>query len=198
MKRTTTLALTLTAALAAVPQFAVAQAPRPATPADAQMTRPATQRTLEDRVEYRLETDASVKKYDIDVDVEGSVVKLSGSVATAAQKAAAERVAKIDGVTTVVNDIKVDPDADKSVADWIKAGLSKTGDKISDTWINSKVSWFFVGEDTLKDSNINVDTKNNVVTLKGTVKSQAGRARAIELARQTDGVKSVVDQLVIK
>jgi len=54
-----------------------------------------------------------------------------------------------------------------------------------------------VGEDLLKHSNINVDTKNNVVTLNGTVMSMAGKNRAAQLARQTDGVKNVVNNLTI-
>jgi osmotically-inducible protein OsmY len=54
-----------------------------------------------------------------------------------------------------------------------------------------------MGEDLLKGSDINVDTKDNVVTLKGSVKSQAGRVKAVQLAKDTDGVKSVVDQLSI-
>ena len=184
MKRTS-LALLMAASLVAMSGTAAAQTPRPAM-------------SLEDRVEYRIETADPVRKYDIKVKVEGATATLSGTVATAAQKAEAERLAKIDGITRVVNDIKVDADADRTLADRTKAGLSKTGDKITDTWINTKVAWFFVGEDALKDSNINVDTKDNVVTLKGTVKSEAGRSRAIALARQTDGVRSVVDQLTIK
>jgi osmotically-inducible protein OsmY len=54
-----------------------------------------------------------------------------------------------------------------------------------------------VGEDTLKHSKINVDTKNNVVTLSGTVTSLAGKNRAAQLARQTDGVKNVINNLTI-
>ena len=36
------------------------------------------------------------------------------------------------------------------------------------------------------------------VTLKGTVRSDAGRARAIAIAKSTDGVTQVVDRLTIK
>jgi osmotically-inducible protein OsmY len=43
-----------------------------------------------------------------------------------------------------------------------------------------------------------IDVKDGVVSLKGTVKSEAGRAKAIALAKDTDGVKRVVDQLTIK
>jgi len=42
-----------------------------------------------------------------------------------------------------------------------------------------------------------VDTNDHVVTLKGTVASEAGRARAKEIAKTTKGVDRVVDQLVI-
>jgi osmotically-inducible protein OsmY len=132
------------------------------------------------------------------VKVDKGVATLSGDVATAAQKAEAERLAKVTGVTHVQNDIKVDPTEDKSVADRMKAGLNKTGEKITDAWITTKVKWFFMGEDALKGSDINVDTKDNVVTLKGTVRSAAGKARAVALANHTDGVKKVVDQLTIK
>ena len=52
--------------------------------------------------------------------------------------------------------------------------------------------------DQLKDSDINVDTNNHVVTLKGTVASAAGKEKAAEIAKATDGVNSVVNELTIK
>jgi osmotically-inducible protein OsmY len=162
------------------------------------MTQPGSDETLKDRVNHRLETSAIVRKYDVKVKVEKGVVTLSGDVATPAQKTEAARLANITGVTRVQNDIVVDPDEDKTVADRIKAGLTKTGEKITDAWITTKVKWFHLGEDALKGAEINVDTKDRVVTLKGTVKSEAGRARALELAKNTDGVTKVVDQLTIK
>jgi osmotically-inducible protein OsmY len=36
------------------------------------------------------------------------------------------------------------------------------------------------------------------VTLSGTVSSEAERARAVQLARETEGVKSVTERLVIR
>jgi hyperosmotically inducible protein len=163
-----------------------------------QSTPQPTDSVLKDRIEYRVETDDTVRKYDINVKVDAGTATLSGTVATAAQKAEAARLAKIDGVAHVENKITVDPNADRTLAERTKAGLSKTGSAISDQWIHTKVSWFFVGEGLLKDSNINVDVKDRVVTLKGTVKSAAGRARAVARAKQTEGVKSVIDQLTIK
>jgi osmotically-inducible protein OsmY len=43
-----------------------------------------------------------------------------------------------------------------------------------------------------------VDVKNNVVTLRGTVATKADRTKAEQIARTTEGVKSVRNQLVIK
>ncbi len=156
-----------------------------------------TDETLKDRIDYRLETSPLVRKYDVEVKVAGGVATLSGDVATQAQKTEAEKLARIDGVKRVESTITVDPDEDKTVADRIKNGMTKTGEKITDAWITTKVKWFFMGEDELKGSHIDVDTKDNVVTLKGTVRSQAGRVKAVDLAKNTDGVKSVVDQLAV-
>ena len=78
-----------------------------------------------------------------------------------------------------------------------KEGLSKTGEVITDGWITTHVKAKFVGEDLLKGSDIDVDTKDNVVTLKGTVPSAAARARAAHEAKEVEGVHSVVNHLTI-
>ena len=54
-----------------------------------------------------------------------------------------------------------------------------------------------VNEDTLKGSDVHVDAKNHVVTLSGTVTSEAGRARAVEIAKTTKGVDRVIDKTTI-
>ncbi len=156
-----------------------------------------TDSTIKDRIEYRLEIDEVLKKYDIKVKVDKGQVWLTGDVATMPQKNEAGRLAKVDGATTIANDLRVTPDADATVAERTKKGLNKAGDAITDAWITTKVHWFFMGEDLLKGSEINVDTVNHVVTLKGSVKSKAAQDRAVWLAKQPDGVKSVVDQLTI-
>jgi len=152
---------------------------------------------LKDRINFRIDTSNITRKYDIHVAVNNGVATLTGDVATSAQKAEAGRLAKVTGVTKVDNQIKVDKGTDKSLMDKSKNGLSKAGDKIDDAWITTKINWFFVGEDSLKGSHINVDTKNNVVTLNGTVTNLAGKNRAAQLARQTDGVKNVINNLTI-
>jgi osmotically-inducible protein OsmY len=68
-----------------------------------------------------------------------------------------------------------------------KNAASRSGEAITDGWITTKVKTQFVGQDALKGSDINVDTNNHVVTLKG----------AVAIAKDTKGVDKVVDQLTI-
>ena len=153
--------------------------------------------TLKDRIEYRLQTDPTVRKYDIRVKVASGNVTLTGDVATESQKTEAGKLARIDGVAKVENNLKVDRTVDETLTQRAKNGMRRTGEAIDDAWITTKVKWFFLGDNLLKGSSINVDTKDRVVTLNGTVKSEAGRARAVALANDTDGVTKVVDRLTI-
>ena len=83
------------------------------------------------------------------------------------------------------------------VWDKTKEGAGKVGDETSDAYILSRVKTRFAGVDVLKGSDINVDCDNKVVTLKGTVPSEAARARAIDIAKRTEGVRNVVDRLTV-
>ncbi len=84
-----------------------------------------------------------------------------------------------------------------TAADATKDGLSKTGEVMTDAWITTRVHARFLGEDLLKDSEINVDTNKHVVTLKGTVTGRAGRTKAVDIAKRTEGVNRVVNQLTV-
>ena len=85
----------------------------------------------------------------------------------------------------------------KKVGSKTKEAVSTTGEVITDAWITSRVKTGFLGEDLLKDSRINVDTNDHVVTLKGTVLSAAGRTRATAIAKDVEGVHRVVNRLTI-
>ena len=50
----------------------------------------------------------------------------------------------------------------------------------------------------LNGRDINVDTADHVVTLRGTVLSDAAKARAEVIASGTEGMTRVVNQLVVK
>lgn len=201
--------------------FGIALAPLPALAQAAQ----ADDSAIKTRVETRLQASASLKGDDIKVEADNGVVTLTGTVRSQAARARAAQLAKVTGVTRVENKLDInsemaattgkepsigDKTADKTgkivdkTADASKKAASKTkdaavsvGEAITDTWILTKVKADFVGEDALKGSDINVDVKDHVITLKGTVPSSAGRLRAVEIAKTTKGVTRVVDNLTI-
>lgn len=72
-----------------------------------------------------------------------------------------------------------------------------SGNVFKDGWITMKIHSAFIPEQALEGSNIDVDTTNGVVTLNGTVPTDAAKGRAVALAKATDGVKSVTDKLRI-
>jgi hyperosmotically inducible periplasmic protein len=82
-------------------------------------------------------------------------------------------------------------------ADKTSDAVGKVGDKMSDTSVTTRVKAGFSGEKLLQDTAIDVETTDHVVTLRGTVASNAAKARAEEIARSTDGVARVVNQIVV-
>ncbi|MCX7211872.1 MAG: BON domain-containing protein [Burkholderiales bacterium] len=68
----------------------------------------------------------------------------------------------------------------------------------SDAWITTKLKTEQMGASPAIWSDINVETKNGVVQLSGFAKNQADVAKAVEIARKTDGVKSVVNNVIIR
>ena len=66
---------------------------------------------------------------------------------------------------------------------------------IKDGWLVLKLHSRVIPEDDLSGSNIDADVKDGMVTLQGTVPTEAARARAIAVAKGADGVKGVTDQL---
>lgn len=91
---------------------------------------------------------------------------------------------------------KADAKADSAQA---KAGRAadNAGEATADAALTAKVKTKFLADTSISGLKIDVDTKNNVVTLSGTVPTAAERARAVAVAKGTDGVKSVVNNLKV-
>jgi hypothetical protein len=64
--------------------------------------------------------------------------------------------------------------------------------------VTAKIKSKMALDDLVKARNINVDTNGTVVTLTGVVGSEAERQRALSLARETEGITSVVDRLRVQ
>jgi osmotically-inducible protein OsmY len=87
---------------------------------------------IESKIEATLKKDSILSVRSIDVESEQGRVKLTGAVKTADEKARAEKLARIAGVTGVVNELRIDPNVERSTADRAasatKEGLNKAVD----------------------------------------------------------------------
>ena len=169
-------------------------------------------------VKSKLAADDTVKAYRIDVDTSNAVVTLNGQVDTARARTRAVELAKAtDGVRDVVDNLSIvagvtppgglddaamkrareAADATTAGADTARDTVGTAGSAAGDATLTAKVKAKFLADTSISGLKIDVDTKNDVVTLNGTVPTAAEKRHAVEVARATDGVKSVVDNLKV-
>jgi osmotically-inducible protein OsmY len=159
------------------------------------------------KIQAKYFVDDDVKGRNINVNTNEGVVTLSGSVGDEAEHRLAVAIARnTDGVREVTDQLKVDPGVDRdaygtarSTVDEAKRQATRVDVDIKrpDPWITTKIqSKYFLDAD-VKGHQINVDTNNGVVTLEGTVANEQHRAAAEQIARDTEGVTRVVNQLTV-
>lgn len=89
-------------------------------------------------------------------------------------------------------------DYDKDRAEYEKdKGNSKIGTGVNDSWLWFKTRAALLAVDDLRDSTINVDVDNEVITLHGTVANPAQKKKAFDTANSIEGKKSVKDELKV-
>jgi len=143
-------------------------------------------------VKSKFAADNDVKAYQIDVDTNNKVVTLSGTVDTATAKARAVEIARgTEGVANVVDNVTVN--AATATAPTTDAARAMSSDPALTAAIKGK----FMADTTVAALKIDVDTSDGVVTLTGQVRSQTEKDQALKIARETDGVKSVIDRLTV-
>ena len=85
-----------------------------------------------------------------------------------------------------------------AIGEKVAVGANQAEHAVENGALTSKIKAKMALDDSVKALDINVDTADGVVTLTGTVRSQAERTRAVQLARETAGVKSVNDRLTVR
>jgi hyperosmotically inducible protein len=152
-------------------------------------------------VKTKLVTDDLVKARRIDVDTRDRVVTLSGEVRTPDEHAQALRIARTtDGVANVVDRLTVVPESKPLPTTLIGDMPAEPGVLVpkADVGITMDVKTRLLADPDTSGLRIEVDTSNHVVTLTGTVKTQAEKAEALRITRETKDVTSVVDRLQIE
>ena len=70
--------------------------------------------------------------------------------------------------------------------------MDEAGEAVSDTWITTKVKSALLVDDSTPGMDIKVETKDGVVSLSGTVATEAEREMAISKAKEIKGVREVM------
>ena len=113
-----------------------------------------------------------------------SSVRAAGATAAATAGALAEKVDR-EGIR----------EAGAGIATRIGEQADRAEAALDATRLTAKIKAKMALDDTIEAKRINVDTEGTVVTLRGSIASGRERQRALQLARETEGVTSVVDRL---
>jgi len=118
---------------------------------------------------------------EIDVDVRDGIAELRGTVSSADAHHAALRLAEsVRGVRGLVDRIEVRPP------------------DVDDTVIAQHVAGLLLDDPVADFGTIVVEADEGVVTLRGTVDSNAERVHAVDLARTVNGVRTVVNAIAVE
>jgi hyperosmotically inducible protein len=137
------------------------------------------------QVAAKLAADPQQDEYEIAVDTQDGVVRLRGVVETAAQRSAAERLAReTAGVSGVDNQLRVG-----------QLGARKS---LTDAWLVTKLRSRLAADPAVNAFDIDVDALDGQVTLTGLVSGERAREQAERIAKATDGVNLVRNEIRVR
>jgi hyperosmotically inducible protein len=143
--------------------------------------------TVDSRIESTARNSYVFKTFlqndDIKIDSKYGYVTLTGTVADDFNKSLAqETVASLPGVKSVDNKLEI-------------KGESPTAN--SDAWIRDRVKVTLLFHRSVYASTTDVDVKDGIVSLKGYAANQAQKELTTEYAKDVEGVKDVVNEMVV-
>jgi osmotically-inducible protein OsmY len=148
------------------------------------------------KVKAKFVTDEIVKAAQIEVTTSNGVVTLTGNVDNANAKSRALELAKeTKGVVSVVDMIAA---REASGGGDAPEPARTVGEVITDSGITMSVKTQLLDDPQVKGLQIDVDTRDAVVFLTGSVTSDVEKQRAIQLAKETKGVREVKANLTLK
>ena len=160
---------------------------------------------IEKRVKEALMADKALAGSTIKVQsVNDGAVLLAGTAQSlSAHLRALETARAVDGVRRVESEIQ-SPDrlADEEIwhdapKNQAEATTTRVGSAANDLWITSAAKVRLMAADSVSAFDVNVDTRNGVVTLFGAVPTAAAKTTAESEAKKVDGVKSVKNELQV-
>lgn len=152
-----------------------------------------TDSSVTTKIKSEFAKDNVVSATNIKIDNEDKgIVTLGGSAKTREEADRAVKIAReTSGVISVKNNIAVNDSGKRSPGESVKNDLA-------DTVITTKIKAEFAKDKTVSATRVKVETDDKgVVTLSGTAKSKAEAEQAEKLARNTKGVTSVRNDIVV-
>lgn len=141
--------------------------------------------TLSTRVKAKLMDDFVVPAMQVDVDVQGGRVTLTGVVDNREQYERAAAVAgRVQGV--------------RSVRNLLQVGQLSIGESVDDAVIATRIKAKLMGAKGIRSWNIDVDSDKGMVTLTGLIPDDGQRYQIVSMARSVKGVRHVIDNLRVK
>jgi osmotically-inducible protein OsmY len=171
---------------------------------------PLTDSDLASNITSKINSDEQLRQADLDVSANASENRatLSGTVPSEALRTRAIDLAH-SAKSGLTLDVKIDvkpPDVarnewteeySQTAAKRARDSGDSVSDTLDDTWIHTKIVGKLIGDTSVSERKINVDVDKKVVTLRGTVSTQAEKTEAAKIAQETEGVVRVVNQLKV-
>jgi hyperosmotically inducible protein len=168
---------------------------------------------IAESIKQNFKADEKLSGADIDVHVDNGVVTLTGKALGTAQANRAVAIAQaVPGVVRVDSKLEIDRTiTNKDIEDTLEKkeeAIKEQNEKnepkrslgtvIDDATITAGIKLKFAKDDLVRAYKIDIDTKDGMVTLTGTVKNEQEAKRAIALAESEEGVRRVNSVLQIK
>ena len=110
---------------------------------------------------------------------------------------AVERTAPTTGIVDEIDRERA-RQAGAEIGETVAVGAERAQRALTEGSLTAKIKSKMALDDNIDAIDIDIDTVDRVVTLRGNVDSADERERAMRLSRETEGVTSVVDQLMIR
>lgn len=83
------------------------------------------------------------------------------------------------------------------IAEGARAAGARVAEVVEDGALTAKIKSKMALDDHVKARDIDVDTSDGLITLTGTLQSEEEHERAVRLALETEGVRTIIDALVV-
>lgn len=166
--------------------------------------RPVQQQVQDAWVKGKLESaylfNRHLSAFDIQTEVSDGVVTLTGVVESDIERDLAEEIATgIEGIDSVNNDLSVNGDTRQASASDSDSDEGRTfGRWVNDATTSAAVRANLIRNNNITARDISIETREDVVTLTGTVDSAQERELAEQVVSNTGDVKEVRNELQVR